>query len=364
MTARGTGPTSPPCNVYASHATPGADERPRRCQPTDLDEVGRRAVRRRRRSPASWRRSDAVGDRLLVARAGLIGGPGDHTGRSGYWVTPSGPRPARPDAGAGLGRPPDPGRRRPRPRRLAARRGDGPELPGSFNAVGPVVPFGSWLTSVAGVGGHDRPGGRGDPHVAARPRGAGVHGSGVDADVGRRAGLGGMLRPVGRRRGGRRTPPPAPDRAAHRPAGLGAGAGPRPGALGRAQLRQGAGAAHHSGCGCGCACACACGRRLRKDPTSESTWLVVRRIVPLATAQGSDVGVVQARCSRIVPLAAARAQGSDVGVVQACCTSDLAASHCARIRRWGGPGSLTSDLAAGDGRADLGAGDAGPADLW
>ncbi|TFD62744.1 NAD-dependent epimerase/dehydratase family protein [Cryobacterium suzukii] len=68
-------------SVYASNADPGADEDAVLVDAFDLDDYAQAKV------AAEHVTAEAVGDRLLIARPGLIAGPGDTSDRFGYWVS-------------------------------------------------------------------------------------------------------------------------------------------------------------------------------------------------------------------------------------------------------------------------------------
>ncbi|WP_173921387.1 NAD-dependent epimerase/dehydratase family protein [Agromyces sp. Marseille-P2726] len=138
-------------NVYAAHDQPAADESAALMPPLEAGESTPETYGEAK-SAIELAYREAVGERLLVIRPGLIAGPGDASGRTGYWVA----RAARDDEPMLVPDIPDAAVQAIHIDDLVRFTLDSIErrLTGAFNAVGDRGTFGDWLELSREVGGH------------------------------------------------------------------------------------------------------------------------------------------------------------------------------------------------------------------
>jgi 2'-hydroxyisoflavone reductase len=147
------------CSVYADHSTPGAEEDAALLEPLQGDVMETMDSYGEAKVACEHHVLTGMGaERTLIARAGLIGGPGDSSDRSGYWPL----RFSRPVSQDGAVLVPDASD-------LVAQVIDARDLAswivdaagrgvtGMFNATGESVAFPRYLETVRAVGGHSGP---------------------------------------------------------------------------------------------------------------------------------------------------------------------------------------------------------------
>ena len=139
------------CNVYAAQNERGADESAELMPPLEDDESTPETYGEAK-SAIEQAYREALGDRLLVIRPGLIAGPGDASGRSGYWVA----RAARDDDPILVPDILDAAVQAIHVDDLVRFTLDSIErrLTGAFNAVGQPTTFANWLERSRAIAGH------------------------------------------------------------------------------------------------------------------------------------------------------------------------------------------------------------------